>query len=252
MSGLEIYVDMSCQISRASLLPTKDCGQPYIVIEKKIPDSSNSFENLFKPNPYKYFNLLAGDISLGYKSMFESNYDPKKKVQVSDMMIGSQKSHELFIFLMSASDTPLTLKTRAGTDAPIKIQKIILTNFKKSTENFIEAIHRRYDQQQTAERQRIFFALCLSGGALASALWLLLFVVKRGRIQLQTTKQKFEMKRVARVAEDEAIREVVRISTKKIDDSELDMLRSQIKVALDADDTETAEKLLSILKKSSK
>lgn len=98
----------------------------------------------------------------------------------------------------------------------------------------------------------MFLGLCLIGGVLASVLWLLLFLVKRGRTRLQMAQQKFEMKRVARIAEDEAIREAVRAGVQKVDDSELDTLRNQIKAALDVGDTDTAERLLSILKKSSK
>jgi hypothetical protein len=252
VSGYEIYVDMPCRISRTSLLPTKDCNQPYIVIKKKIAGTDTSLDSLFKPDPYSYFNLIAGEISIGTKSMFDGNDDPMKKVPISDIVIGPQESHELFALLMSAPDTPLTFKTRSGTGAPIKTRRIVLADFEARTSELIGAIHRNYDQEQTTQRRDMLLGLCLIGGVLVSVLWLFLFLLKRGQTRLQTAKQKFEMKRVARIAEDEAIREVVRGSVQKVDDSELDALRSQIKAALDVGDTETAERLLSILKKSRK
>lgn len=252
VSGHKIYVDMPCGVSRASFLPTKDCNQPYIVIERKIAGTDTSLDSVFKPDPYSYFNLVAGEISIGTKWMFDGNEDPLRKVPISDIAIGPQKSHELFTLLMSAPDTPLTIKTRSGTGAPIKIRKIILSDFETRSSELIGAIHRNYDQEQTTQRRNMFLGLCLIGGVLASVLWLLLSLVKRGRTRLQMAQQKFEMKRVARIAEDEAIREVVRGSVQKVDDSELDALRNQIRAALDVGDTETAERLLSILKKSCK
>lgn len=253
VSGHEIYVAMPCSISRASLLPTKDCSGPYIVIEKKNTDTDTSLDPfLFKPDPYSYFNLIAGEISIGTKSEFDGNDDPMRKVPISDIVIGPQKSHDLFALLMSAPDTPLTFKTRTGMGGPIKIRKIVLADFETRTSELIGAIHRNYDQEQATQRRNMFLGLCLIGGVLASVLWLLLFLVKRGRTRLQTAHQKFEMKRVARIAEDEAIREVVRAGVQKVDDSEIETLRNQIKAALDVGDTATAERLLSILKKSSK
>lgn len=251
VSGHEIHVDMPCRVSRASLLPTKDCNQPYIVIEKKIVGTDASLNSLLKPDPYSYFNLVAGEISIGTKSMFNGNDDPMKKVPVSDIMIGPQKSYELFTLLMSVPDTALTFKTRSGTGAPIKIRKIILDDFEARTSELIGAINQNYDQKQTVQRRDMFLGLCLIGVVLASVLWLLSFLLKRGQTRLQTAKQKFEKKRVARVAEDEAIRVVVRGSVQKVDDHELVALRRHIKAALDVGDNETAERLLSILKKSS-
>ena len=251
VSGHEIYVDMPCRVSRASLLPTKDCSQPYMVIEKKIAATDTSSDSILKPDPYSYFNLVAGGISIGTKSMFDGNDDPMKKVPISDIVIGPQKSHELFALLMSAPDTTLTFKTRSEMGAPIKMRKIVLADFQTRTSEVIGAIHRNYDQEQTTQRRDMLLGLCLVGGVLASVLWLFLFLVKRGRTLLQTAQQKFEMKRIALIAEDEVIREVVRGSVQKVDNSELDALRNQIKAALDVGDTETAERLLSILKKSS-
>lgn len=83
--------------------------------------------------------------------------------------------------------------------------------------------------------------------AMALSLWLTMFLVKRARRQLKIVKQHIETRRVSRVAEDEAIREVVRNSVQKADDKSLDTLRSQIKAALDSGDTKTAEELLRIL-----
>lgn len=252
VGGHEIYVEMPCRISRASLLPTKDCSSPYIVIKKKNTGTDDSLDSLFKSDPYSYFNLIAGEISIGTKSMFDGNDDPMKKVPISDIVIGPQKSHELFALLMSAPDTPLTFKTRAGTGAPIKIRKIVLADFETRTSELTGAVHQNYDREQATQRRNMFLGLCLIGGILASVLWLLLFLVKRVRTRLQTAQQKFEIKRVARIAEDEAIREVVRAGVQKVDDSELDTLRNQIKAALDVGDTDTAERLLNILKKSRK
>jgi len=85
---------------------------------------------------------------------------------------------------------------------------------------------------------------------LALALWLIFYAIKWGSKRLHAAKQKSEAVRVSGIRKDEAITEVVGGCTSKIDDSELGALRNQVKAALDAGDMETAEKLLSILKKT--
>jgi len=58
-----------------------------------------------------------------------------------------------------------------------------------------------------------------------------------------------EAKRVAKIAEDEAIRQTVAMQTQKATSDELEALREQIKAALDANDTKTASNLMSLLSK---
>lgn len=246
VGSYEIYVEMPCRIFRSPFLPTKKCSQPYIVIKQ----TTIGLDTYLKTSPY--LNLVAGEISIGNKRMFDANYDPLKKVPISDIVIWPEKSHELFTLLMSEPDTPLKFKTRLGQGTPINVRTVVLADFEASTSETIKAIHQQYNHQEATERRNMLLALSIIGSILAFALWLVLFLIKRGRTRLQIAKQKIEMKRVARIAEDEAIREVVRNSVQKVDESELDVLRSQIKAALDVGDTETAEILLSILKKNSK
>lgn len=249
VEGYEIYVEVPCEVSTSSLLPTKQCSLPYAVIKP----TKAEWDTLLKPLPS--FNLVAGGISMGAKSEFDGNNDPMKQVRIGDAIAeaGPQKSHELFALLMSAPATPLKIKLRSSEDrdgSSIRIRTVVLADFKAKTSELIRSVNQRYDQEQAERRRNMLIGICLIGGILALALWLLLLLLKRGRIRLQVVKQGFEMKRVARIAEDEAIRELVRSSVQKADENQSDMLRSQIKAALDAGDTETAEKLLSILKRS--
>jgi len=76
---------------------------------------------------------------------------------------------------------------------------------------------------------------------------LIRFFIRRVRRKIDNVKQHIETRRVSRVAEDEAIREVVRQSVQRVDDESLAILRGQVKTSLDAGDTKTAEELLKIL-----
>lgn len=238
VEGYEVYVMMPCGVAR-SPLPTKNCQQPYIVINRTSTGLN-------------YFNLVAGKVSIGDTWMFDGNDDPMKKVPISAGMFGApERSQELFDLLMSAPDTRITFKTRSGTGAPITIRTVVLADFVASASEEIQDTHRNFDRAQATERRDMLFATSLLIGTLALGLWLVIYLFKRGRARLLVTKQKLEMKRVARIAEDEAIRESVRGSVQKADERELGALRSQIKVALDAGDTDAAETLLNILKKNS-
>lgn len=250
VEGYKIYVEVPCRVSTTSLLPTKQCTQPYIVIEQ----SRNSEPNTFSESR-PFFNLVVGDISIGEKWKFDGSNDPMKQVRISDAISGTgpQKSHELFALLMSAPATPLKIKLRSredGDGSSIRIRTVVLADFETKTSELIRDVNQRYDHEESERRRNMLIGLSLIGGMLTVVLWLLFFLLRRGRIRLQVVKQGFEMKRVARIAEDEAIRELVRNSVQKADENQLDVLRSQIKAALDAGDTETAEKLLSVLKKS--
>lgn len=228
IDGHEIYLEMPCRIFRTSFLPTKDCSQPYIVIDKQTTAGKDA---LLKPS--LYFNLIAHPISIGDKWMFDGNDDPMRRVPISDMALGPQKSHELFTLLMSEPNAQLKFKTRSDQGAPIKARTVVLADFEASSSETIRAIHQQYDEEEATARRNMLGGLSVVGAILAFTLWLAFFLIKRGRIRLQMIKQKIEMKRVARIADDEAIREVVRSSVQRVDDSELDVLRSQIKAALD-------------------
>lgn len=246
LEGYEIFVVVPCGVSKYSLLPTKHCSEPYIVIE----ESKAGSDTLLKP--HTSFNLVAGEISIGDKSRFDGNDDPMKKVHISDITIGPQRSYELFTLLMSAPNTTLIFKIRgSGNGSPITIRKVVLADFEASTSELIRAIHQRYDHEEADLRRSKLLGLCLIGGILAFALWLVLFLLKRGRTRLQVAKQEFAMKRVARIAEDEAIRVAVRKSVEVAEEEDIQALKDRIKVALDAGDTETATTLLGILKKQS-
>lgn len=247
IDGHEIYIEMPCEISRSSLLPTKVCRQPYIVIARQRAVGDNTLLS-----SALYFNLVAQKISIGDKWMFDGNDDPMRRISISDMAMGPQRSQELFALLASEPNTPLKFKTRSDQSTPIKARTVVLSDFETSSSEIIGAIHQRYDLEEESARRSMLFGLLFLGALLAFALWLARFLLKRGQIGLQIAKQKIEMKRVARIADDEAIRQTVRSSVQKVDDSELEVLRSQIKIALDSGDTETAEKLLNILKKSGK
>lgn len=252
VSGHEIYVEISCTISRASFIPTKSCTKPHVVIKKKPTDSDISSGSLFKPDQNNYFNLVIGQISIGHKWMFDGNDDPLRKIPISDIGIGPQRSHELFTQMMSSPGTPLTFMTRSGTGAPIKIRNIILENFEARALEYVELTHHNFDQEQKTQRRNMFFALILIGSVAITTLWLFIILAKRGRTRLQKAKQQFEKNRVARIAEDEKIRTMVRSCVGNTGNSEIDTLQKQIKHALDAGDTETAEKLLSIINKINK
>lgn len=248
VEGHEISAEMRCSISRSFLLPRKDCSQPYMVIRR------TSGEKNVPTKTFPYFHLAAGKISIGNKAVFDEKA-LKEGVSFADMLstgVVSQTSGELFTLLMVDPNTLLTVKTRSSLDTPIRSRSIVLANFEATASGEIRKIHERYGYEAAAARRDTLFGLGILGAALASSLWLILFLVKRARIRLKAATQKNELKRVDRIAEDEIIRVAVRSRVQELNGSELDVLRNQIRAALDAGDTETAEKLLNVLKKSTK
>ncbi len=245
----EIQVDMKCWVNSQEIWPTKRCQDPEIVIDIQKKTSAAAANTRFRIAPD--FNLVAKQISIGQKSMFDGNDDPMRQIPFSELATGPWKSGELFTLLSAEPNTPIVFKTRSDRRSPIQTRTIVLADFTASASDVIRQIHQRYDGEQETARGKNLTAFGVIAAILAFALWLALFVIKRVRTGIKSVKQKMQTKRVADIVEEEAIREVVRSSVQKADDSELDVLRTQIKEALDKNDTDTAEKLLTILKKNS-
>lgn len=245
VDGFEIQMDIKCNISRSDFWPEKYCNQPYVVIE----EAYNRQDEKFSGN--SYFTLVAGNIELGDKWMFDRNYDPQRWVPLSEIRIGSVQSEELFKFLVSGEDDspPIRFMTRVGEGTPIKSRSIILSGFKSYADNEIAAINYRYSQEESDARRDLVFALIVLAVLCVIAVVLARFLLKKFRSNIQNAKRHIETKRVSRVAEDEAIRVVVRNSVQNVDDESLKILRNQIKSALEAGDTKTAEELLRIIKR---
>lgn len=248
VDGYEIYVSIDCSISRYTFIPTKVCRQPYIVIGRQTTAGTDSIS----PNRSTYFQLSAKEILVGDKWIFDGSNDSQKNRPFSEMIAsGPQRSEELFSLLMASPDTQLKFMTRAGPSSAIKTRAIILSNFKPNTDRLINQINYNFDQEENSARRRGLLGVALLVVFLSITLWGAIFLIKRGRQQLRIVKERIDIRRVVRVAEDEAIREVVRNGVQKADHSSLEALRSQIKAALDSGDTKTAEELLKLLKKLS-
>ncbi|MCL1038329.1 hypothetical protein L2750_14440 [Shewanella submarina] len=101
------------------------------------------------------------------------------------------------------------------------------------------------------------FAACIVILILVYALRFLVFAMtdavksikKKYKEKAEKIKAEREAKRVARIAEDEAIRQTVANKTLTANGKELEILRTQIIAALDKNDTETARNLISVLAK---
>jgi len=243
VDGFEIYLDVSCDLSGSNFIPTKNCNPPNIFIGRQVTNEKDSFLS----SDILYFKLTAKNIVLGDIWMFDGNDDPKKKVSLSDITFGTQRSGELFDLLMSEPNVKLKFMTRAGQGSAIKTSTIVLSDFEHHAEKIISEINYRYDQEEATGRRTMLIGIIVIIALLAMVLWLAIFLIGRARKQLKIVKENIEMRRVSRVAEDEAIREVVRNSVQKVDDKSLDALRKQIRAALDSGDTTTAEELLKIL-----
>lgn len=241
IDGHEIQVHIQCSISPGSFsIPTKVCGQPYIVVSNTTTSTVG-------------FMLVAKEISVGDKWMFDGNDDPHKTVTFAEVVGGGRprRSEELFSLLMASPDTPLKFMTRAGHSSAIKTRTILLSDFKPNTEELLQRINFNFDQEENSARRKVLLGFALLVAFLSITLWAAIFLIKRGRHQLRVVKERIDTRRVIRVAENEAIREVVRSGIQKADQDSLQALRSQIKAALDSGDTKTAEELLKILKQLS-
>lgn len=242
VGDFEIYFDIKCDISRSKLWPEKYCSEPYVVVSKGVEKGQNSLSSTTQ-----YFKLVAADIELGDKWMFDGNEDPHRQVSVADITFGSVRSAELFRLLMSKENLKITFLTRVGQGAPVKSRFIVLTGFKSYADKEIEAINSRYDQEVSDARRNLMTALVVAASFLVMAFWCVRFLLRKTRAKIVAVTEHIETRRISRVAEDEAIRVVVRESVQEASDQSLETLRNQIKVALDAGDTKTAQELLRIM-----
>lgn len=248
VDGYEISMGMNCEISRSSFIPKKYCSQPAVVIER-VRDSGRdriSFDTL-------YFKLVAGNIELGDKWIFDGNDDLQREGPLSYIRFGEVRSEELFKLLTSKADgLPIRFMTRSGQGAPVKSRVVVLSGFKSYAEEQIRVANYYYSQEEIKEKRKLIFTLILLAVFCGIIFMLIRYLIRGARGKIQAAKRHVDSRRVSRVAEDEAIREVVRNSVQRIDEQSLDALRNQIKAALDAGDTKAAEELLKIMNHLSK
>lgn len=122
-----------------------------------------------------------------------------------------------------------------------------MSGFKSYAGEQIKQVNYQYATQEYEDRRSFIFGLILLAVFFGLVVMLIRFFIRRVRRKIDNVKQHIETRRVSRVAEDEAIREVVRQSVQRVDDESLAILRGQVKTSLDAGDTKTAEELLKIL-----
>lgn len=243
VDGFQIGMDYNCHISKSDLLPEKYCTPPAVVIRKLNNNNQNSFS--FATG---YFKLVTGNIELGDSLMFRENVDQNKLTPFRDYDISSDCSTSLFNLLASKSDTQqIKFMTRAGQDSPIKARNIILHGFQAYAEDQLNEINEQFDKKESEERRVFYFMVGLLILFVIIALVVIRFLITKTSRKIDDVKQHLETRRVSRVAEEEAIREVVRKSVQQVDDQSIEVLRNQIKTALDSGDTKTAEELFKIM-----
>lgn len=233
---------MECSVSTYDFWPKKYCRKPYVEIGPKTNRDPNQ---LFSVTPY--FKLVAGSIELGDKWMFDGNDDPQRRIPLSELTLGSAKSEGLFNLLMAKPGIQIKFMTRAGQGQPTKSRTIVLSGFDFYAEKTVREVDYLYSMEESEARKNKIIALAAFGGFLVVAFLLARFLIRRARNKIKVVKQNLETKRVSRAAEDEAIREVVRNSVQNADNQSLEVLKDQIKKALDAGDTKAAEELLKIM-----
>lgn len=243
VDGFQIGMDYNCHISRSDLIPEKYCTPPAVIIRKLNNNNQNS--NSFTSG---YFRLLTGNIELGDSWVFRENVDPNKPTPLRDSDLSSDRSTSLFNLLISKGDSQqIKFMTRAGSDSPIKTRNVILYGFQAYAEDQLNEINEQYTKVESEERRVFFFTIGLLILFAVIVLVGIRFLILKANRKIDAVKQHIETRRVSRVAEDEAIREVVRKSVQQVDEQSLEVLRNQIKTALDSGDTKTAEELFKIM-----
>ncbi|TXI92307.1 MAG: hypothetical protein E6Q34_06580 [Burkholderiaceae bacterium] len=242
VDGFAISMRMECSVSIYDFWPEKYCKKPYVEIGPKI---NRDLNQLFSAP--QYFKLVAGSIELGDKWMFDGNDDPQRRVPLSEITLGRVKSEDLLNLLLAKPGIQIKFMTRAGQGQPTKSRTIVLSGFDSYAKKTVQEIDYRYSMEVSEARKNKIIALAAFGGFLVVAFLLARFLIRRARSKIKVVKQNLETKRVSRVAEDEAIREVVRNSVQKAENQSLEVLKDQIKKALDAGDTKAAEELLKIM-----
>ena len=220
VDGFEISLDIKCDISRSSFIPEKYCSNPAIIINKSYDKNLESYSPATL-----YFKLEAGDIVLGDKWMFDGNNDPQRKIPLSEVVMGRVRSEDLFKLLIAKDGLKIKFMTRTGQDSPIKSRIIILSDFKSYANEQIKLLNQQYDEKEKEEKRNLVFALILLASLFVAAIMLIKFLLRRARRKIGDVKEHLETRRVSRIAEDEAIREVVRKSVGSSNEESLETLR---------------------------
>lgn len=185
---------------------------------------------------------------------------PHAKLSVGRLKIDDYTNDgaEIFRTLMQADQAIVRLTTiyyPADSQTPIKTEEdIILGNFQ---EQALETIHfwKLYSEERRAEKEKkiILKTLAAIVGFVITMILvitkLLPYVRRKTQAIYRSSRKSQEIKRSLRVAEDEAIRQTVRLEINSATDEELQALKQQVKAALDSGDTETANNLTGILRK---
>lgn len=246
-------INYECQIVQNFTKAEKRCLPPTLKINEEREGNNTLFRN-------DYF-LKAGDVFIGNGSL--AGLSSKT---IGSGNVGGKGSKALFEYLLSNPSASLNffyeerkVPEKFGIDYYANRKKIIeknivLSDFKEVAEKVISLADKQYDKRVEKKTNENILFIVISLAAGLAFLWLAILVVRRikrgvivAKSKLKIAKESIHNKRVARVAEDEAVREIVRNSIKKVDDSSLEALREQIKVALNAGDTKVAEELIKIL-----
>lgn len=245
VDGFSIGLNIECEISRSNFIPKKHCTQPSISITK----SYNHEQDSNHQNNY-YYQISSEEIEFGNISFLKKVPDKNGLVTISDSDIRPNKlqSEKLLRALISEKDDiPLKFMTSPGQGFPIKSKVIVLTGFKTHTEKQINRINYWYDEKENDAQRGLLLGLIIILLFLVATFMLIKYLIKKTNQKIDDVKQHIETRRVSRVAEDEAIREVIRKSVSSTKDESFKMLRDQIKKALDSGDTKTAEELLKVM-----
>lgn len=212
VGGFEIYLDIKCGISRSKIWPEKYCGEPYVVISK---GEERERDSLITKG--QYFKLVVADVELGDKWMFDGNEDPLRRVPLDGVTFGDVRSTALFKVLMSKENLKINFLTRGGRGSSVDSRWIVLAGFKSYAAKEIKSINYHYSQEESNARKGLVVGLIMAAIVLATAFWIARYLFKKTRAKMAAVKEHIETRRVSRVAEDEAIRVVVRDTVQKVD-----------------------------------
>ena len=147
----------------------------------------------------------------------------------------------------------ITLYSKGVMDTPVvKSYNVRLLDFNHSQAEAIAVAQVSVSERVNKNNSAVGFATILMSSLVLGVIWYIKTKAAPKTAQvisekMQEFKEKAEERQVAKIAKEETIRQTVRQSVSEANQEQIDVLKQQIKEALDKDDTKTATTLMAIL-----
>lgn len=249
---ITIAVDHYCHIDKSKFIPTIECYEPYMRIQNSSPDRYQMRRSLMSGEPLT--------VSIKHDDLTITNlYNEKHAIQLF-LALANKENPQLLIKTIDYKSNPKSKKKYPLKERIENSRIVVLSDFKETSDRFIKGSESYYEselQELIINRVLILISTILF---LVFIIWIFLTKIipamnkakNKVKEKISSAKDGVESNRIRKVAEDEAVRTVIRNEINNASSDEIEVLKVQIKAALDASDMKTATHLISLLNKTDK